>query len=267
MVIIETSVFTKQVQTLLTDEEYRQLQAELVRRPEAGAVIPGSGGLRKVRWSMPTWETGWCASDLLLGRQARSIAAVTHVSQECPRQPDSCPIEASATSCGGGISMNDELFAELLASVREGGAILRGEQTSSRRFEVSAPDVKQIREQYALSQSEFAALLGVSIKTLQNWEQGRRTPHGTARFITGSRSTSRCSVGCCFTFCLSCFVRGFLLSHPRRTSIAVDPRTVRDFGVIRPLGNGLVWDVIGHAFLGQLNVVFGLALTSINQCN
>lgn len=53
MVIIETSVFTKQVQTLLTDEEYHQLQTELVRRPEAGAVIPGSGGLRKVRWSMP----------------------------------------------------------------------------------------------------------------------------------------------------------------------------------------------------------------------
>ena len=40
MVIIETSVFTKQVQTLFTDEEYHQLQAELVRRPEAGAVIP-----------------------------------------------------------------------------------------------------------------------------------------------------------------------------------------------------------------------------------
>ncbi|MEZ4737260.1 MAG: NadS family protein [Caldilineaceae bacterium] len=79
--------------------------------------------------------------------------------------------------------MNDELFAELLASVREGGAILRGEQAPSRRFEVSAPDVKQIREQYELSQSEFAALLGVSIKTLQNWEQGRRTPHGTARVL------------------------------------------------------------------------------------
>lgn len=79
--------------------------------------------------------------------------------------------------------MNDELFAELLASVREGGAILRGEQTPSRRFEVSAPDVKQIREQYDLSQSEFAALLGVSIKTLQNWEQGRRAPHGTARVL------------------------------------------------------------------------------------
>ena len=79
--------------------------------------------------------------------------------------------------------MKDELFAELLASVREGGAILRGEQAPSRSFEFSAPDVKQIREQYELSQSEFAALLGVSIKTLQNWEQGRRTPHGTARVL------------------------------------------------------------------------------------
>lgn len=79
--------------------------------------------------------------------------------------------------------MNDELFVELLASVREGGAIVRGEQAPSRRFEVSAPDVKQIRAQYDLSQSEFAALLGVSIKTLQNWEQGRRAPHGTARVL------------------------------------------------------------------------------------
>ncbi len=49
MVIIETSVFTKQVQKLLTDEEYQQLQAELSKRPDAGVVIPGSGGLRKVR--------------------------------------------------------------------------------------------------------------------------------------------------------------------------------------------------------------------------
>ncbi|MFN8492609.1 MAG: NadS family protein [Caldilineaceae bacterium] len=79
--------------------------------------------------------------------------------------------------------MNDELFAELLESVREGGAILRGEREPARKFELPAPDVKRIREQYALSQSEFAALLGVSIKTLQNWEQGRRTPHGAARVL------------------------------------------------------------------------------------
>ena len=50
MVIVETSLFTKQVQKLLTDEAYRQLQSDLASRPDLGAVIPGSGGLRKVRW-------------------------------------------------------------------------------------------------------------------------------------------------------------------------------------------------------------------------
>jgi putative transcriptional regulator len=79
--------------------------------------------------------------------------------------------------------MNEELFAELLESVREGGAILRGERAPARRFEIKAPDVKKIRQDYNLSQSEFAALLGVSIRTVQNWEQGRRAPHGAARIL------------------------------------------------------------------------------------
>ncbi len=52
MVIIETSIFTRQVQALLSNEEYRQLQLALIIHPDMGAVIPGSGGLRKVRWSI-----------------------------------------------------------------------------------------------------------------------------------------------------------------------------------------------------------------------
>lgn len=79
--------------------------------------------------------------------------------------------------------MNDELFAELMGSVREGSEILRGEKAPSRKFVFETPDVKAIRDGHALSQSEFATLLGVSIKTLQNWEQGRRTPHGAARVL------------------------------------------------------------------------------------
>lgn len=51
MVIIETSVFTKQVQALLSEEEYRLLQTELITRPEIGVLIPDSGGLRKMRWA------------------------------------------------------------------------------------------------------------------------------------------------------------------------------------------------------------------------
>lgn len=52
MVIIETSIFTRQVQKLLSDEEYRHLQMELSNHPDMGAIIPGSGGLRKVRWGL-----------------------------------------------------------------------------------------------------------------------------------------------------------------------------------------------------------------------
>lgn len=52
MLIIETSIFTRQVLNLLSEEEYRQLQLALVTRPDLGDLIPGSGGLRKVRWSL-----------------------------------------------------------------------------------------------------------------------------------------------------------------------------------------------------------------------
>ncbi len=79
--------------------------------------------------------------------------------------------------------MKDELFEELVASVREGGAILRGEITPARKFVLAGPDVKRIRANYELSQSEFAAMLGISVATLQNWEQGRRTPEGPARVL------------------------------------------------------------------------------------
>jgi putative transcriptional regulator len=79
--------------------------------------------------------------------------------------------------------MRDELFSELVESVREGGAILKGKAAPSRAFKVEVPEVREIREAYDLSQAEFAALLGISVDTLQNWEQGRRAPAGPARIL------------------------------------------------------------------------------------
>jgi putative transcriptional regulator len=79
--------------------------------------------------------------------------------------------------------MKEELFKELVASVREGGAILRGEITPSRKFVVDKTDVRRIRANYRLSQGQFATLLGISVATLQNWEQGRRLPKGAARVL------------------------------------------------------------------------------------
>lgn len=50
MVFVETSVFTKLLPGYLKDEDYRGLQSHLIKSPDAGAVIRGSGGVRKVRW-------------------------------------------------------------------------------------------------------------------------------------------------------------------------------------------------------------------------
>lgn len=51
MIFLETSIFTRRVIGILSDDEYRELQAALVLRPDAGAVIPGGGGIRKIRWN------------------------------------------------------------------------------------------------------------------------------------------------------------------------------------------------------------------------
>ena len=51
MVILETHAFTARILELLSDDEYRLLQQELVARPDAGRLIRGTGGLRKVRWA------------------------------------------------------------------------------------------------------------------------------------------------------------------------------------------------------------------------
>jgi mRNA-degrading endonuclease RelE of RelBE toxin-antitoxin system len=48
---VETQMFTRLVQEYLRDDEYRALQAALIENPEAGPVIPGSGGVRKLRWA------------------------------------------------------------------------------------------------------------------------------------------------------------------------------------------------------------------------
>lgn len=52
MIFIETPIFTRLVKEILSDEEYRELQSVLIRQPELGVVIQGSGGLRKMHWSV-----------------------------------------------------------------------------------------------------------------------------------------------------------------------------------------------------------------------
>lgn len=76
--------------------------------------------------------------------------------------------------------MEKKLFQDLVQSLKQARAISRGELRPSRSIQAAPPDVKAIRAKTRLSQAQFATLIGVSVKTLQNWEQARRTPAGPA---------------------------------------------------------------------------------------
>lgn len=79
--------------------------------------------------------------------------------------------------------MNENDFDRLCESIRHAGEIKRGARKPSRVFKHAEPDVRAIRERLGLSQSRFAAMIGVSPRTLQNWEQKRREPEGPAKAL------------------------------------------------------------------------------------
>ena len=79
--------------------------------------------------------------------------------------------------------LKDQTFDRLATSVRQAGKIHRGESEPTRVTEFKPADVKAVRESLGTSQSEFALMIGVSVSTLQNWEQGRRQPEGPARAL------------------------------------------------------------------------------------
>jgi len=79
--------------------------------------------------------------------------------------------------------MKTELFQELLESVKQGAAIIKGKAQPSRSFEFPETEIRALREQFGLSQDKFAHLVGISVGTLRNWEQGRRKPEGPAKVL------------------------------------------------------------------------------------
>lgn len=80
--------------------------------------------------------------------------------------------------------MEKDLFDDLMASVSEAGAILRGEREPARITKHNdggnPPDPREIRDRLKLSRAQFALVIGVSERTVEGWEQGRRKPSGPA---------------------------------------------------------------------------------------
>ena len=76
--------------------------------------------------------------------------------------------------------MKADAFEELVASVKQAGRIRRGTLRASRVTTFKPADIRAVRKKLRASQTEFALMIGVSVATLRNWEQGRRVPDGPA---------------------------------------------------------------------------------------
>ena len=79
--------------------------------------------------------------------------------------------------------MNEQDFAKLSDSIHQAGGIRRGAMKASRITTVEPQDIRTIRAKLDKTQREFAMMIGVSLATLQNWEQGRRRPEGPAQAL------------------------------------------------------------------------------------
>ena len=80
--------------------------------------------------------------------------------------------------------MDKQHFEQLIKGIREmkrhvAGKVVRG----ARVTEMTEPDIRGIREAAKISQTQFAKLIGVNVRTLQNWEQNRTRPAGPARAL------------------------------------------------------------------------------------
>lgn len=82
---IESSIFERVLPVYLDDDEYAELQQYLVRNPEAGDIVPGTDGVRKVRWARPGWAAGHLFRSIPAERVLDADALCEGKARECSR--------------------------------------------------------------------------------------------------------------------------------------------------------------------------------------
>ena len=183
--VVETQLFQKQWPAYWTEEERGEFASFLSSaNPEAGHVVPESGGIRKVRWRRRgTGKSSgvrviyftrnevknWCFS--LCTRSPRPTTSPVLYSRRSVVPSKTKPLSPKELAK---FEASRDLGAELLQSIRE---------MKAGKVRVAYSPATEARERTGLSQSQFAALLGVSVRTLQGWEQGRKQPSGAARTL------------------------------------------------------------------------------------
>jgi DNA-binding transcriptional regulator YiaG len=164
--LVETPTFLADVDLFWTEDERLEFFQWLANNPEVGRVIPGSGGCRKTRWSQRgTGKRGGVRVIYFIRPDAREIWLLLiygkMTSRKTTRQ-----------------SRREALGRKLLESVRE---MKTGE--AARTTIARLNEVARARAKSGMSQDTFARALGISKRTLQDWERGRRAPTGAAHTL------------------------------------------------------------------------------------
>jgi len=128
------------------------------------------------------WKARVIENNLLLGPSGYHIHAFP-ISKERARRSYDGPDQTAPWDGQGIVIMKKDHFEKLVASIREAGEIKAGRKAPSRTYEIKPPEIKTVRERLNVSQNQFALMIGVSVRTLQNWEQGRRKPEGPAKAL------------------------------------------------------------------------------------
>ena len=198
--VLETSIFSRRADALLSPAERADLIATLAANPTAGDLIPGLGGVRKLRFAAagrgksaafrvpdhalpddhpiltlpiygkneqanPTKDLHKAMVPLVEDLKAHAKAAHTMADENMPTK-------------------RTDVTDKLLASLREANNIVAGKRTPARvHLPPGEPDVRAIRKKVGLSQPAFAKRFGFALASVRDWEQGRRRPTLAARTL------------------------------------------------------------------------------------
>jgi putative transcriptional regulator len=182
----------------MSDGERLAIVTWIAANPQAGDVIEGTGGARKVRFAGKGKGKSGGYRVIVLFRDGHSGILAQYFRQERKGRFGANRTASFEIRPGGcspdlrvqrGVAMKKTkptAGERMIASAKEALAFAKGRQNHG--CEVHVPneiDVKAIREKISLSQGEFAKLFGLSKRTLEHWEHGRRAPSGPARaFLT-----------------------------------------------------------------------------------
>jgi DNA-binding transcriptional regulator YiaG/mRNA-degrading endonuclease RelE of RelBE toxin-antitoxin system len=183
MRFIETPIFVREVDQLPTAEQQRTFQNALLENPDLGDKITHCGGARKMRWGserrgkrggvriiyVVIADTIWL---FLIFPKNEASDLSSDVKSTCQKSLRSCVMLRKKL-------MNPKIETMLLESADQ--AIAKGELQG--RVTTRESVVSSVRHKLNLPRSEFAKVLGVSSRTVESWEQGRRVPGGAVSVL------------------------------------------------------------------------------------